>query len=132
MPKTRRTKINKSPIKPYRNSRAFILEKGETIMTAGVRGRTSVKRVTDEAGKRLTSVRLTEDVPQIAAKMVGDVKPKAIFVGRQYTGVGRGKAYPYRSKKRGAPEAPVSKGLMGGLRKAARAVKKVLVVDAAE
>lgn len=131
MAKTRRKKINKSPTKPYRNARAFIVEKGETIMTAGVRGKTHVKRVVNEDGKRLTSARITEDVPQIAAKMVGDVKPKAIFVGRQYTGVPRSKAYPYRSKKRGAPEAPAPKGLLGGLTRAAKRVKQVIVGDTA-
>lgn len=132
MAKTRRKKINQSPGRPYRNAKAFVADKGDMITTIGVRGRTFVKRITDKAGKRLTSVRLVEPKTQIAAKPVGDVKPKAIFVGRQYTGVARSKPYPYRSTKRGAVPAPAPKGLLGGLTRAARAVKKVLVLDAAE
>jgi hypothetical protein len=69
-----------------------------------VRGRTTVKRVVNDEGKRLTTVRVTETVPQIAHKPVGDGKPKGIFVGRVYTGVARSKLYPYCSKKRGAPD----------------------------
>lgn len=127
MAKTRRKKINKSPGRPYQNARAFVADKGDMVTTKGVRGRTRVKRVTDETGKRLSSVRITEVIPQIASKGA-----KPIFLGRQYTGVARSKAYPYRSTKRGAVPAPAPVGLMGGLRKAARALKKVLVVDAAQ
>jgi hypothetical protein len=125
MAKTRRTKQNRSPIKPYRNSKAYIAEKGDLVRVKGVRGRTKVIRVTGDGDKRITSVRSVEDVPQVAAKPVGDRKPKAIFVGRVYTGVARSKVYPYRSKKRGAVEQkPV--GLMA---RAAKAVKRVVVND---
>ncbi len=123
--KTRRKNINKSPIKPYRNARAFIADKGDMVTTKGVRGRTNVKRVTNEDGKRLTSVRITEVLPQIVAKPVGDRKPKAIFVGRVYTGAARSKPYPYRGKKRGAIEdvqAPV-----GLVARTAKAVKRVVI-----
>lgn len=124
MAKTRRKKINQSPGRPYRNAKTFVADKGDMITTKGVRGRTRVKRVTDETGRRLSSVRITEVIPQIA-----DRKAKPIFVGRQYTGVARSKPYPYRSTKRGAVPAPAPKGLLGGLTRAARAVKKVLVQD---
>ena len=87
MPKTRRTKRNTSPGRPYRNSKAYVAEKGDMITTTGIRGKTVVKRVTDKTGKRLTSIRVTEPVTQPAApKAVGERKPIAIFVGRQYTG----------------------------------------------
>lgn len=134
MAKTRRTKRNVSPGRPYRNAKAYVVEKGDMVVTTGLRGRTKVKRVTDETGKRLTSVRVTEAVKQPPApKGIGDDKPTAIFVGRRYTGVARSKPYPYRSVKRGAaPVAPEPKGLMGGLRKAAKAIKRVVVQDAAE
>lgn len=126
MPKTRRTKQNKSPIRPYRNAKAYIIAKGDMVAVKGVRGRTTVKRVVNSDGKRVTSVRITAVVPQIVAKPVGDRKPRGIFVGRTYTGVARSKAYPYRSKKRGAVEAPVTLGLMA---KVAKAVKRVVVKD---
>lgn len=121
MPKTRRTKTNRSPQRPYRNARAFVLEKGDMITTTGVRGRTQVKRVTDETGKRLASARLVADVPQTKAR-----DGVGIFVGRVYTGVARSKVYPVRSTKRGAVKAPAPKGLLA---RARRAVKKVLVMD---
>jgi hypothetical protein len=124
--KTRRKKINKSPLKPYRNAKAFIASQGDRVTVAGVRGRTRVKRVTNAEGKRLTSVRIVEVVPQIAAKPVGDRKPKAIFVDRVYTGVARSKPYPARGKKRGAPDVPLNVGLMA---RAARAVKRVVVAQ---
>lgn len=129
MAKTRRKKINRSPPHPFggraARPKAFVIEKGDMVTVKGVRGRTKVVRVVNDAGKRITSVRTVEDKPQVAAKPVGDRKPRAIFVGRVYTGVARSKAYPYRSTKRGAPPlAPV--GLMA---KAARAVKRVVVGD---
>ena len=132
MAKTRRKKINRSPAHPFggRNARpkVYVINKGDQITTIGVRGRTKVKRVINEDGKRVTSVRIVEDAVQTPAKAVGDRKPTAIFVGRQYTGVARSKPYPYRSVKRGgAPLAPV--GLMA---RAGKAVKRVLVRDAAE
>lgn len=123
MAKTRRKKINKSPGKPYRNAKAFIADPGDMIATAGVRGRTKVVRVRDDSGKRVTSVRSVMVVPQVAAKPVGDRKPRGIFVGRQYTGVARSKVYPTHGVKRGgAPIKPA--GLMA---KAAKAVKRVIV-----
>ncbi len=124
MAKTRRKNINKSPIKPFRNSRTYIADQGDKVTTKGIRGQTRVKRVVNSDGKRVTSVRITEVVPQIAAKPVGDRKPKGIFVGRVYTGVARSKPYPYRSKKRGAVDASAPVGLMG---RAAKAVKRVVV-----
>lgn len=125
MAKTRRTKTNRSPGRPYRNSRAFIAEIGDKIRTRGVRGRTKVVRVV--SGARLHRVRETEVVPQLAApKPVGDRKPKGIFVGRQYTGQPRSKPYPVRGVKRGGTPAPVAVGLMA---RAAKAVKRVLVQD---
>jgi hypothetical protein len=125
MAKTRRKKINRSPGKPYRNSKAFITEKGEMVTLKGVRGRTKVVRVTNDDDKRITSVRSVMIAPQVVAKPVGDRRPTPIFVGRVYTGVARSKPYPYRGKKRGAVEQkPV--GLMA---RAARAVKRVVVRD---
>jgi|ERR1017187_7299845 hypothetical protein len=122
MAKTRRKKLNKSPGKPYRNSRAHVVDKGDMVTVQGVRGRTVVNRVTDEAGKRLTTARLVEIVPQIAAKL----KSKPIFVGRVYTGVARSKVYPVRGAKRGGlrMEALAPVGLMA---RAAKAVKRVVV-----
>jgi hypothetical protein len=126
MAKTRRKKINKSPLRPYRNAKAFVADKGDMITTMGVRGRTLVKRITDESGKRLNTVRLTEALPQVPAKPVGDRKPTPIFVGRQYTGVPRSKPYPYRSVKRGAVPAPAPVGLLGGLASVGKRLKKVV------
>lgn len=124
MAKTRRKKLNRSPTRAYENAKTYIVEQGDRVQVAGVRGRTKVVRVTNDEGKRITSVRSVAVVPQVAAKPVGDRKPKAIFVGRTYTGVGRSKPYPYRGRKRGAVDAPITVGLMA---RAAKAVKKVLV-----
>jgi hypothetical protein len=122
MVKTRRTKQNRSPMKPYRNAKAYVIDKGDRVTVQGIRGRTMVKRVTNEEGKRLADVRITQDVPQVKAKSAG---AKAIFIGRQYTGVARSKVYPYCSTKRGAvPVAPVPVGLMA---KARNAMKRVVV-----
>lgn len=130
MPKTRRTKQNRSPGRAYRNAKAYVAVKGDMVTTTGLRGKTVVKRVTDNTGKRLTTIRVTEPVKQPPVPKTGN--PTAIFVGRQYTGVARSKPYPYRSVKRGAaPVAPEPKGIMGGFRKAARAIKKVVVQDVA-
>jgi len=129
MAKTRRTKQNRSPGRPFRNAKAFVAEKGDKVAVAGARGRTKVVRVTNDDGKRVTSVRSVEIVPQVAAKPVGDRKPIGVFVGRQYTGVARSKPYPYRSVKRGGPPAVAPVGLMA---RAAKAVKRVIVRDAAE
>lgn len=125
MAKTRRKKLNKSPGKPYRNSRAHVVDKGDMVMVKGVRGRTVVNRVTDEAGKRLTSARLVETVPQIAAKSVGaHHKPRPIFVGRVYTGVARSRVYPTHGKKRGGLAPLLVPGLMA---RTARAMKRIVV-----
>lgn len=115
MSKTRRTKKNRSPSKPYRNARTHIVAKGNTVTVKGVRGRTNVKRVTNEEGKRLTSVRITEVVPQIVAKPVGDRKPKRIFIGRIYSGVARSKVYPVRGIKRGGVALPPVRTILPGL-----------------
>jgi len=130
MPKTRRTKRNTSPGRPYRNAKAYIAVKGDMVQTIGIRGKTVVKRVMDETGKRLTSVRVTEDVKQPPVPKTG--KPVAIFVGRRYTGVARSKPYPYGSKRQGFTNAPAPQGLMGGLRKAGNAIKRVIVKDPTE
>lgn len=79
--KTRRKHINKSPAKPFRNSRPVVIAQGSNVKTQGYRA--------GEGG-------------QIAAK--GD-KAKPVFIGRAYTGVPRGKAYPYAGKKRGGADA---------------------------
>jgi len=122
MAKTRRTKTNRSPGRPYRNSRAYVIEKGDMITTKGVRGRTKVIRVVNDEGKRVTSVRSVAVVPQIAAKG----KAKTIFVGRKYTGVARSKVYPTHGKKRGGVEVKPA----GLLARAAKAVKSVIVHEA--
>lgn len=126
MAKTKRTKQNRSPGRAFRNSRTHVLVKGDTVAVQGARGRTTVTRVTDEAGKRLTSVRITAVVPQVVAKPVGDRRPKTIFLGRQYTGVARSQPYPYRGKKRGAVPAPAPVGLMA---RARNVMKKVVTVN---
>lgn len=84
MAKTRRKKINKRPLKLYQNSKVIVVENGMGVKVAGYRSE----------GK------------QIAAK--GE-KAKAIHIGRVYTGVARGKTYPYAGQKRGgaAPGAAV-------------------------
>lgn len=128
MAKTRRKKINRSPAHPFggRNARpkVFVVEQGDMVTTTGIRGRTVVSRVTDETGKRLSTVRIVTAVEQRKAKTAGARKPVGIHIGRVYTGVARSKPYPYRSTKRGGTEAPAKVGLMA---RAAKAVKKVLV-----
>lgn len=125
MAKTRRTKRNKSPPHPFggrcARPRAFVIEKGELVTTTGVRGRTEVRRL--GAGLSSRGVSALEVPP---AKAVGDRKPKSIFIGRVYTGVARSKVYPYRGKKRGGGAELVPTGFM---RRAARAVKSVVVKD---
>ncbi len=79
MPKTRRKKINKRPLKLYQNSKVIVTDNGMGVKVAGYRSK----------GK------------QIAAK--GE-NAKAIHIGRVYTGVPRGKTYPYAGKKRGGAE----------------------------
>lgn len=144
MSKTRRVKKNRSPSKPFQNARAHIVTKGDTVTVKGVRGRTTVKRVVNDESKRrlrpgrfgLTSVRITEVVPQIVAKPVGDRKPKRVFIGRVYTGVARSKVYPARGVKRGGVSLPpplaartILPGLGAPLRfvaRAASAMKRVV------
>jgi hypothetical protein len=72
MAKTRRKKINKSPLKPFRNSTPVLVAQGRSVKVQGIR--------------------VGEGNVQIAAK--GD-KAKPVFIGRVYTGVPRGKTYPY-------------------------------------
>lgn len=75
MPKTRRHKMNRSPRSIFPNSNARVVEDGFRVKVAGHR--------TAEGSKMIPSK---------------DAKP--VFVGRQYTGVPRGKTYPYSSGKR--------------------------------
>lgn len=79
MAKTRRKKINKSPAKPFRNSKPIVIAQGSNVKVQGYR----------------------EGGGQVAAK--GD-KAKPVFIGRVYTGVARGKKYPYAGAKRGGPD----------------------------
>jgi len=76
MAKLRHKKINRSPKLFFRNSKAVVVEEGVGVKVAGFRA----------------------EGHQVAAK--GE-KVKAIHVGRVYTGVPRGKSYPYAGKKRG-------------------------------
>jgi hypothetical protein len=75
MPKTRRKKINRSPIKNQQIN-LYVVEQGARIAVNGHR--------TAEG-----------------SKMSPNAKAKPVFVGRTYTGVNKGKAYPYASRKRG-------------------------------
>lgn len=121
--KTRRTKRNRSPIKPFVNATAFVTVPGDMITTRGVRGRTVVKRILSGDGKRrLQTARLVAPATQQPAPKDG----RPIFVNRAYTGVARSKVYPYHSPLRGgAPIVPdVSVSFLGGLTKR---VKTVLV-----
>ena len=77
MAKTRRKKINKSPAKPFRNSKPVVIAQGSNVKVQGYR-----------AGPG----------GQVAAK--GDTA-KPVFIGRAYTGIPRGKQYPYAGQKRG-------------------------------
>jgi hypothetical protein len=77
MAKTRRHKINRSPGTPFgRHCRAAVVEQGSQMKTTGAR-----KEITETKG---------------AGK---DAKP--VHLARVYTGVPKGKLYPYRSEKRG-------------------------------
>jgi hypothetical protein len=77
MAKTRRHKTNKSPLKPFENSKAVILNKGVAVQVAGYRAE---------------------------GKQVKAADGTAIAIGRVYTGVPRGKTYPYASVKRGGAD----------------------------
>lgn len=80
MAKTRRHKTNRSPVNPYgRNTAVAVLKQGTGVKVNGFR---------DDA----TKIQKNKDA-------------KPIWVGRQYTGVNRGKVYPYAGKKRGGGEA---------------------------
>jgi hypothetical protein len=76
MAKTHRKKINKSPLKAFQNSKPVVVEQGFGVKAAGYRAE----------GK------------QVPAK---GADAKAIHIGRVYTGVPRGKTYPYAGAKRG-------------------------------
>lgn len=76
MAKTRRKNINKSPQRPFQNANAAVIEQGFGVKVAGYRA----------VGK------------QVTAK--GE-NAKAVHIGRIYTGVPRGKTYPYAGAKRG-------------------------------
>lgn len=78
MAKTKRTKRNKSPRAIFPNSKAYVVEAGFRIACNGHRAA--------ENGLMKTQP---------------NAKATAIFVGRQYTGVPRGKTYPYAGQKRG-------------------------------
>lgn len=76
MAKTRRHKQNRSPGTPYgRNVSAAVVEKGSLIKTSGVR--------------------------EVLNETKGSTGAKPIHVGRTYTGVPKGRTYPYASAKRG-------------------------------
>lgn len=76
MPKTRRTKTNRSPRTSFgRHVDPVAVDQGSRLKTTGVR-----KNIADTKG---------------AGK---DAKP--VFVGRVYTGINTGKVYPYASTKR--------------------------------
>lgn len=121
MAKTRKTKRNRSPGRPYRNSRAYVLNAGDLITTRGVRGRTKVTRITDEDGKRIGRARLVEAATQLPKPNAG---AKRIRVGGVYVGMPRSKAYPYGSTRQGFP-APVDMAPKGLLGRAAKAMKTV-------
>jgi hypothetical protein len=74
MAKTRRKKLNRSPIKNQQIN-LFVVEEGARIACNGHR------------------------MPP--KKMSPNAKAKPVFVGRVYTGVNKGKEYPYASAKRG-------------------------------
>ena len=112
---------NKSPLKPFRNSMVVLMDAGDAGKTAGVRGRTKVVRVRDDTGKRVTSVRSVAIEDQLPAP--GE-KIKTVFLGRQYTGIPRGKVYPYAGAKRGGTPPPAEDGFIK------RAVKRVFVGSA--
>lgn len=78
--KTRRRKMNRSPVGLGRNIALRTVEPGFRLQCAGHR--------TAEGSKMIPSK---------------DAKP--VFVGRTYTGENRGKTYPYAGKKRGGAGA---------------------------
>lgn len=121
MAKTRRTKRNSSPRRPFPSANAAVLKEGDMIRTRGIRGRTVVKRIVED-GRRLKTVRVVQALAQLPEPQKGT----PIFVGRVYTGAPRGKTYPAHGPRRfprpASADAPT--GFLGGLTKR---VKKVLV-----
>lgn len=101
MAKTKRRKQNRSPAQPFRNATAHVLEAGLHIQVAGHRAAEG-------------------------AKQIASVKAKPVFIGRSYTGVPRGKQYPYAGKKRGGatPEPEASPGVLS---RVVRATKSIMV-----
>lgn len=83
MAKTRRKKTNRSPTKNQQIN-LFVVEQGERIAVDGHRTAES--------------------------KMQPNKKATPVFVGRTYTGVNKGKVYPYASAKRGGPVVRGSEG----------------------
>lgn len=77
MAKTRNKKQNRSPISAFGNSTARVVTSGFRVKVAGHRTRGG------------------DDTKMVLSK---DATP--VFVGRVYTGVPRGKQYPYAGKKR--------------------------------
>lgn len=107
MPKTRRTKINTSPARPYRNSRAVVIVDGQTDKIKGVRTR----KIGEGNHARVP--------PTMSAGK--DAKP--VTIGRVLTGVPRSKPYPERSEKRGGTPR-VEPGMLA---RAGKAIKRVVV-----
>jgi hypothetical protein len=82
MAKTRRKKINTSPRTVFgRQSRPAAVEAGHRIKTSGIRKK-----------------------PEETKKASADAKP--IFISRVYTGVNKGRVYPYAGAKRGGAQQP--------------------------
>lgn len=77
MAKTRRTKTNRSPKNSSPNVRFAVVEEGIKVKIKGHR-----------------------TAP--GSKMQPDKDARPVFLGRVYTGVNRGKSYPYASEKRSA------------------------------
>jgi hypothetical protein len=76
MAKTKRHKINKSPKVGFANAKLAVCSQGFRIACNGHRTAEGTKMQPNK-----------------------DATP--VFVGRRYTGVPRGKVYPYAGKKRG-------------------------------
>lgn len=98
MAKTRRKKRNR-PAPQNNNIDLQIVTPGERVSVAGHRA---------------------EEGAQIASK-----NAKPVFVGRIYTGVNRGKVYPYAGKKRGGTVSPVP--ALSLSKRALGAMKRVVV-----
>lgn len=81
MAKTRRRKMNRSPVGLGRHIALRTVEEGFRVQVAGHR--------TAEG-----------------SKMIPSKRAKPVFVGRTYTGENTGKVYPYASAKRGGKPEP--------------------------